>query len=336
MRVKEIDGLRGLAVLLVVIFHYTYKYNQIYGHSFEPSHYFEYARFGVQLFFIISGFVIFYSLSSKSCILSFGYSRFKRLYPTYWFSLVLVYFVVCYFGLDGRTVEFGDFAYNFLMFHEYLGVPHVDGVYWSLTVELTFYLIISIAFFKLNEQIDTVLIIWVCLSLFTYAPLVDESLILKVFRKVLILKYISYFAIGIVLYRLYELKSVNKQQCRYKLILILPLSLFAIYLNDGVHFLLFTIFALLVLLSLLLIECKMTKIISGVLNAKALTYFGTISYSLYLVHQNIGYVLLNFLYSMNIYPLLSIMLTLLFIVLLSHLIYQYVESNVESILGQKA
>lgn len=138
-RLLELDALRGIAALAVVIFHYFYRYNTIYGHENLPSDWAYFGQLGVELFFMVSGFVIFWTLNRVDKPLDFLVSRFSRLYPAYWLSVIITFFIVAIFTLPGREVSLTQAILNLLMFHEYLKIPHVDGVYWTLTVELTFY-----------------------------------------------------------------------------------------------------------------------------------------------------------------------------------------------------
>src|SRR4051812_27686862 len=86
-RLSELDALRGMAAMAVLLFHYT-------GHAVRYFHdfpfYWSLGNRGVQLFFGISGFVIFWTLDRSSTLADFAYSRVTRLYPTYWLSLMLV------------------------------------------------------------------------------------------------------------------------------------------------------------------------------------------------------------------------------------------------------
>ncbi|PKH03413.1 hypothetical protein CXF72_06280 [Psychromonas sp. MB-3u-54] len=84
-RLYILDFLRFFAALCVVFYHYIYWSVEpelvIY---FSPmSQIFQYGNLGVQLFFMISGFVICWSAVGKTRI-EFISSRFARLYPTYW------------------------------------------------------------------------------------------------------------------------------------------------------------------------------------------------------------------------------------------------------------
>jgi peptidoglycan/LPS O-acetylase OafA/YrhL len=94
-RLVEIDALRGVAALAVVLFHYTTHFTKLFGASPPPTISFSMGHYGVNLFFIISGFVIFMTLEKTLRPMDFVVSRFSRLFPTYWVAIVLR--VVCRF-----------------------------------------------------------------------------------------------------------------------------------------------------------------------------------------------------------------------------------------------
>ena len=87
----ELDALRGIAAFSVVLFHYTARYDSIYGHSNRLLFKFNYGHLGVNLFFIISGFVIFMTLDRTKSVIDFVVARFSRLYPAYWTALALTF-----------------------------------------------------------------------------------------------------------------------------------------------------------------------------------------------------------------------------------------------------
>ncbi len=104
-RFYEIDLLRFLAALSVVIYHYTFR---AYGvGNLSPIPYLEMSRFtrygylGVELFFIISGYVILLSVQGKT-VRQFFISRVQRLYPAFWVACTLTFLVVRIWG-NGST-----------------------------------------------------------------------------------------------------------------------------------------------------------------------------------------------------------------------------------------
>src|SRR5688572_23269372 len=86
-RIDLIDAFRGLAILLVIFFHYYYRFapplHNVNLYPYEPVQFplATYGFYGVQLFFIISGFVINQSLEKSSSWSVFLKHRFVRLFP---------------------------------------------------------------------------------------------------------------------------------------------------------------------------------------------------------------------------------------------------------------
>ena len=127
-RLLELDALRGIAAFAVLLFHYTTRYDQLYTQPGPPLFYFPYGYFGVNLFFMISGFVIFMTLNKTRYAVDFIVSRFSRLFPAYWVAIALTYSIVAVLGLPGKEVSVRDLLLNLTMFQEFLGAKHVDGV----------------------------------------------------------------------------------------------------------------------------------------------------------------------------------------------------------------
>ncbi|HMC14225.1 MAG TPA: acyltransferase, partial [Albitalea sp.] len=139
-RLVEIDALRGVAALAVVLFHVTTRFGELYQPATQPLVSFPGGQYGVNLFFIISGFVIFMTLERTRRTSDFVVSRFSRLFPAYWVAIAMTFAITHWLGLPGKLVDGGSALGNMLMLHGLLlRVPHVDGVYWTLEVELLFY-----------------------------------------------------------------------------------------------------------------------------------------------------------------------------------------------------
>ena len=131
-RMAELDALRGLAALGVVLFHFTLDHP-------EASRAFAWGATGVDLFFMISGFVILLTLERTRDWKEFLVGRFSRLYPAYWVCVTLAALAVAArFGGEGLGARY---AANLTMFQLYLGAADLDGSYWTLAIEMLFYLV---------------------------------------------------------------------------------------------------------------------------------------------------------------------------------------------------
>ncbi|MFM9069022.1 MAG: acyltransferase family protein, partial [Planctomycetota bacterium] len=92
-RMRQLDGLRGVAAIFVMLMHYTVAYDNLIGHQTPMLLKFPRGGIGVHVFFMLSGFVIFMSLDRARNLLDFIVSRFARLYPAYWTALLITLLV---------------------------------------------------------------------------------------------------------------------------------------------------------------------------------------------------------------------------------------------------
>ncbi|MEU3753300.1 acyltransferase [Streptomyces olivoreticuli] len=147
-RLAALDGLRLFAALMVVAYHYVAFGSGVWARpspavfptAFLPA---SYGWLGVQLFFLISGFVICMSCWGKS-VGEFAVSRVTRLFPAYWFGVLAVALVTYMWPAVDETLRPRDIAVNLTMLQAPLGVDAVDGVYWTLWVEMRFYLLFAL------------------------------------------------------------------------------------------------------------------------------------------------------------------------------------------------
>lgn len=149
---------------------------------------------GVNIFFMISGFIIFSSASNRN-VLDFAVYRWIRLYPTYWVSIVFTIILLWFFL--GNNLSLGPFEIiaNFSMIQPYLGVGHLDPVYWTLVVELHFYALITVA--MATRQLAAYrfwITVWL-ISTLTYR-FFEQPFFLKY---IISPKYSAYFIIGMTL-----------------------------------------------------------------------------------------------------------------------------------------
>jgi peptidoglycan/LPS O-acetylase OafA/YrhL len=146
-----LDGLRLFAALMVVCWHYA-----AFGHGSAlrpavavPGLYpiAAYGWLGVELFFLISGFVISMSAMGRS-VGEFAASRFVRLYPAYWLGIGLTATVLWLWPIARPAPHLSDVGVNLTMLQEGFHVPAVDAVYWTLFAELRFYLLFAIVVWR--------------------------------------------------------------------------------------------------------------------------------------------------------------------------------------------
>ena len=300
-RLEEIDVLRGLAAMVVVLSHYSthcVKFFQQAPFGFQLDTI--YGFYAVQLFFIISGFVISLTIEKSRSWRDFAFSRFSRLYPCYWAAITLM--VLLEMLVFRQKFWVGGYVTNLTMLQEFLGFPNLDNVFWTLTVELAFYAIMGALFaIGLFARIELVAASWLAVA--CVWSLVDQYLafgVPEMFARVFILRHVPFFVAGITFYRV-----VTRGMTRRRLALILAAfvaagwidglpgpSAPAVELGDflrrtGVAAILFTIFGAAILGWLRLTISPATL------------WLGGISYSLYLSHRNLGYSTLSYLLELN-------------------------------------
>jgi len=161
-RLPMLDVLRFFAALSVVFYHMTYRLNESALFTWlQPFTKFGYL--GVDVFFIISGFVILWSAVGRS-VPDYLISRVARLYPSFWVAILVTSATMLVIRPE-RLQPLWAIAANFTMLPGYIvGNHYVDGVYWTLAVELKFYFLILLALlFRQIEHIESWLRGWLVL-----------------------------------------------------------------------------------------------------------------------------------------------------------------------------
>lgn len=146
-RLAALDGLRLVAAFAVLSFHFTgiklpYWGAPAFVEFPSLNHLTRYGYLGVELFFVISGFVILMTAYNRT-ITSFAASRVARLFPAYWVAIALT-FLLQQFWHGGREPSFVAALVNTTMVQDAFDVPHVQGAFWTLWIELKFYLLIGV------------------------------------------------------------------------------------------------------------------------------------------------------------------------------------------------
>lgn len=160
-RLDSIQFLRGVAVLLVIAFHFRQYLNGVYVQSDLGDRLFGLGEVGVDIFFVISGFIITYSTINKerNTPAEFAIKRFFRLYPVFFVTLIIL--VV----LDvTSTASVSDIVKSFVFIpKDYNSIGpwygyNVNLPAWTLTYEILFYTIFCLAL-SINHKNRTILAI---------------------------------------------------------------------------------------------------------------------------------------------------------------------------------
>lgn len=305
-RVTSLDGLRGLAALAVVGYHYTTDFVEDYAPTGWVAVDLAYGRFGVVLFFIISGFVITTTLERTRSGGDYLVSRFARLFPAYWLAVVVTFVTVSAIGLPGWNRSLPDLLANLTMLQSFMGRPDIDQVYWTLAFELTFYvLMIGLWLSPLRHRLQAVLWAWLSMALLYEYFEPDLPLrMAQVWRKLLVLKFAHLFIAGIALRQLH-LHGPNVGWLALAAACVAMQALHTELAPVWITAFLVALVALAVGGWLPLLGCR------------PLLFLGGISYTLYLAHQHIGYAVLLKLWQAGLRPEFAIAVTLTAAILLA-------------------
>ncbi len=154
-RISALDGLRGLAACAVMLAHFSAP--PVFPPTFKVTSlmafWSTYGQFGVEVFFMISGFVIPLSLKGKS-LRTFIVARFVRLYPIFW---VCIGFSCLVRGLllpDQQTFSMARILANATMIpNQFMGIDsYIEGSYWTLEMELYFYAACGFCWFAFRHN----------------------------------------------------------------------------------------------------------------------------------------------------------------------------------------
>ncbi len=195
-RLGGLDSLRGIAAFMVVLDHY-----------FPP--YFFYGFFGVELFFVISGFVILMTLMRSRSWIEFAINRAARLYPAYWLSVI----IAGAFLLITNASAIGTIAINATMLQSFLRVGDIVPAYWTLGYEFWFYCVMAVLFVANRLQmIERFALAWlVAMIAFRVAALLggsDLGLLSDArFQLLAMPQFGNLFIAGMMLYRIHTRRA---------------------------------------------------------------------------------------------------------------------------------
>jgi len=340
-RFYELDLLRFFAAMGVVLFHYTFL--DVVENKSAPrfpmlEDIAKYGYFGVEFFFMISGFVILLTAQNKNWQ-GFILSRVSRLYPAFWIAVSITSIAILLLGSAQTDLTFPQYLWNLTMIPEYVNVQNIDSVYWTLQIEIKFYFwIFIILLFNKIHHLEWIIFGWLILAVLDIFHVAHE-----VTHYIFMPERVSYFSAGALFYLI---KTKGWSQQRIALIILAYILSVYFALKDGSSKSEIeaynTVFSPYVLLSLLSIYYLIFAFIISenkpqISKAWLVTLFvnlGGISYPLYLLHNKFGELLFIKLSFINnkyllLFTIISIVMTLSFI------LYRYIERKFAFNMKQK-
>lgn len=326
-RLPELDSLRGIAALAVVVFHWTSYYDIAHGHAASMRLRFPWGGFGVHLFFVISGFVITMTLEKTSTIQGFLRARALRLYPTFWAGIV-VGTVCAWWNRPEMRLPWTDVLINLTMIPGFLGRPRVDGVYWTLELELVFYAAIALFMARSRDpqRLVPYFIAWTSAAIGWFALLSvltggdpssstwhTDHPIFSWFTNLLLARFIGLFAAGVMLYGMFRGSRINATMLVLSALCIA--NQFCWGRRGGTA-------ALLGSVGMVAVACFVRP---RWLRWSPLLFLGMLSYPIYLIHQNLGFATITTGYGLGVPPYASLAIALVLTLAVAYAMRRLVE-----------
>ncbi len=272
--VQILDPMRGIAALAVVLFHYSGSILP----SLLPSPakaVFSFGYLGVQVFFVISGFVIPYAMQRSGYnwhgLGRFMARRFVRIAPP---AYVAALFMIAYYYLsifvNGHPVEGNEIPAlgarsvlaNLTFLVPYLHVNWFNFVYWTLTTEFEFYLMIALLFPLITGKSPGWRIAMVLFGL----------ILLPFCKGPLFFHYSIYFLLGMLVFLWRETGTDRRL-----LVSMFVLTSIQVVAQGGIMELCASVIAVAIIM------------IAPQARSPATDWLGKVSYTLYIIHAPVGY-----------------------------------------------
>lgn len=290
MKNLQIQALRGVFCLIIVFYHLFVRYNQIFGEHTQYTHpvFDIMAIIGVSAFFILSGF---YMCSTRDCTVAettlYYLKKILCLWIVYVFAITIIFLVtrLGFLGVD-RTPTFYDYIRN-LIFLQYVSGKYVDGAHWYVVVLVLAY--IYYYFLDIIKKKDDykIYLAYLILAL-VYSSIVRLELFdfvsLKYFNKILCFQYFPQLIIGISINQILRLRDATSP----KWFLVAGLAYLNMIILNGLYA---AVLPILVFLIVLAVRGKWSELE----HVTPFIFIGNASYSIYLMHQYIGYTCINVL-----------------------------------------
>lgn len=341
VRLRALDGLRLLAALMVAAYHYGGRDGEIaqaWGASPREifptvSPYFSYGCLGVQIFFVISGFVICMSGWGRP-LRSFFASRVSRLFPAYWAAILLVTAVFALPWVAFETVSPSDTLVNLTMLQQPLGADRVLGVCWTLWAELRFYALFAL--FVVLPGASRQRVVLFC-AVWTLAAAITDAANQPLLDLILMPNYAPYFIGGIGLYLIHR---YGHDATAWGIVALSFLigqhyAVAELWHRPNPDF--FSYRSTLGIVAIVAFGYLAVALVAlGKLNWanwRWLTVAGALTYPFYLVHEHLGWVVVGYLHrTLGIPAMGTFPLTVLLMLTLAWLLHRFVEQRLTPVL----
>ena len=309
-RLLLVDGLRGIAAMMVVVQHLHEAVSDVSGDWIWPElkRLFGMGFLGVDLFFVISGFVISYSVRnyehSPAFLLRFGLRRSVRLDPPYWATIAMELLAIkagllLFPALNTDVPSIQKVIANVFYVQNLLGYGDVVPIFWTLCYEVQFYLVLvgTLVLARAARKLwggaaASTLMFAVAVSAFSASVLIFFGP-LRVPDGVFLDRWFQFF-LGVLAMKCVAIGRVTPAFAAAWMLVILGASL-----SDGHSEIGYTT----ALVSLLLVTAGLMGKMGVWLSGQTIQFLGKISYSLYLLHSLVGWRLIKLLAIWNGSPL---------------------------------
>ena len=300
-RLYEIDLLRITAALAVVLYHYTFS--GYAGHLTSVGYpavsiVTRYGYLGVDMFFVISGFVVLLSAWGRRPH-EFVISRVVRLYPAYWVAVTITAIVAITLSHGLFKVTPVQYIANLTMFNSLPNIANVDVVYWTLWAEIRFYLLVFVLAWIGISRVRVLAVLWLWLA----ATAVMEAQVLPAgpaakIDLIVQSQWSHYFIAGMALCLIY------RTGFRWQLGAILVIAYgnavyqairFAHRVSDRYHQVLHPSVVVAVITVIFIVATLIALRVTRRIGRPWFAVAGALTYPLYLVHAYNGFVLFNLL-----------------------------------------
>lgn len=365
--VPMLDGIRGIAILAVIVCHTICCFVNIGGtHANEFQRFiffvFGLGGFGVDLFFVLSGYLITGILinarEKENYYLNFYARRTLRIFPLYYLYITLVIFILPILipymrdQINGNLGLYYLYLQNFVPFANNTLPEYLFGHLWSLAVEEHFYLIWPLIVYKVNDRKIFLLGLAVIIGAVLFRC---YFIFLSGFRPGVI-DYYSYrftfcradaLMLGAILAFVVRNETLSRLMQYHRLTGLYGSGLTSIVLLiyafgqgnaliisnkviSSIGYTIFSIFFTFLLFSLL--NATRESFVSRFFNNTVMRFFGKYSYAMYIVHfPLIAFIYANYLENFNCKPMTKVLILFVTNIILtsviSWLIYHLIEKH---------